>query len=984
MESQSTASASSVGQTSHIESEMQAHSGSYVMPESLKESFVHLEPILTQAFVFQPLLGNVTLSTEQREEIYSLAGNVLAGALESTYLRNYGLNDFFCDILVLETALSLRNWSDGNGDDKDGGDASSFWEYICNQYALPYDYNFGNSDTYKIFKYAIRKCLSNNKRLFIDYGHKYYTTLLTHALAPKTKFYDLFGQIFAFYAQTLKYQYIKGDPAFRAFSYAMKNRFESGSSRTDDDVYIKSVQSSSAIRSLFLYCPEYMIDFIERIVCNIDTLVAVGKIKEASYLDKLLLDWNEKRTTEERTFAKRERLKGGIERTVTDFSNIRPMYRYESGRVSLIIPSIRLGEESDKQPWITIYRSPDDKNPFSERLNCYGNYFCITSSKKSFSISELLSEDDKRIELRVVISYNGEDIYDSGSKLHRDAIIFGAEGDELVKRPDKEYVNIFVAEKGDVDGEDTSPDCAATSCVNGYIYRVFMDENTFIVVNGINLFPIEYFENGLTFSVSVAPVSHCKYLYNQQEYLVYTQQPSLTITSEEQSLEKRYRFLIDNTIHPLIENHVDSRYQANISLPGGKGIHELRVVDNTTQKRIYSMYYLLVDNFSLDFNGFYSFDNNNDNGSVDVSDNDGIKHYTYEILPEQEDMIVPYLEGELILDIPMLRCHFNGEVIASSEERIFWHDDVPMSALLEVDVPRGYRCFIMLGQRCFETNKIEIGNEIRTKHDSKVETVGVFIRRDNDLPVQIKLFDVVYKPSFQSIPLIIENKKLVWRVEDNFIGDAESEFEIYIRYKNSDIGRYRVGCKDEVISITEPLIDGIYDYIVFKKSPSLFASFEEFDNGQFIVGDPAMFKFEDRAVVVTEAILENERLKLKQSSGIITNLHYIGEQPLNGETLHYPCYEGCLKYKHNGKLNLYANREYIGYDGIHREEVNPIKLWVINDYTISLRNPSDDGLYINKKWESITDRTPRKGIDGVDNPDYYSYKIIMQSEVQDV
>ena len=147
------------------------------------------------------------------------------------------------------------------------------------------------------------------------------------------------------------------------------------------------------------------------------------------------------------------------------------------------------------------------------------------------------------------------------------------------------------------------------------------------------------------------------------------------------------------------------------------------------------------------------------------------------------------------------------------------------------------------------------------------------------------------------------------------------------------------------------------------------------------MGNPALFRFDNLAIIVAEAIIDNERFQLKLSSGIITELQYLGELSLNGESLHYPCYEGLLQYKHEGILRPYATKEY-EHNGTFRERVNPVKLWIINDYIISLRAPSDDGLYVNKRWSSITDRTPPRGFcENYCNPDYYSFKIISQMEV---
>ena len=342
---------------------------------------------------------------------------------------------------------------------------------------------------------------------------------------------------------------------------------------------------------------------------------------------------------------------------------------------------------------------------------------------------------------------------------------------------------------------------------------------------------------------------------------------------------------------------------------------------------------------------------------------------------------MPYKDGDLSIDIPTLRWRISGKPVPPDADRILWYEDIPMSALLELDVPRGFTYTVMIGERPFYSERIEIGNEIRARRDPAFQTVSLLLRKTNEDSVKIPLFDIVFKPFFKSSPLLIEKDILCWRVEDNFIGAEDSEFEISICTGQKGIRRFTVACTDVTIPINKALEGGVYNYVIFKKPSGFFDDLEEIKNGQFIVGNPALFRFDNLAVIVTEAIIDNERLQLKLPSGIITGLQYLGKQSLNGESLHYPCYEGLLQYKHEGKLRPYATQEH-EHKGVFHEQVNPVKVWIINEYTISLRAPSDDGLYVNKKWRSITDRKPQQGFcENYCLPDYYSFKIISQMEV---
>ena len=102
-------------QVVNIESAMKQQPGSYPIP--IPSGLELLKPILTQAFISQPLVGNIILSKEQRTKVHEVATEALSSALKNIDLKNFGIDDFKCDVLVLETALLLRNWNDCNSDD---------------------------------------------------------------------------------------------------------------------------------------------------------------------------------------------------------------------------------------------------------------------------------------------------------------------------------------------------------------------------------------------------------------------------------------------------------------------------------------------------------------------------------------------------------------------------------------------------------------------------------------------------------------------------------------------------------------------------------------------------------------------------------------------------------------------------------------------------------------------------------------------------
>jgi len=531
-------------------------------------------------------------------------------------------------------------------------------------------------------------------------------------------------------------------------------------------------------------------------------------------------------------------------------------------------------------------------------------------------------------------------------------------------------------------------DCTVKPCDSLLLYRVLIDRTTAITINGEPLYPVEQVVSDMTLRALVSPVNHCKYVVNSYEHFIFARQPILEILSDAPNFEKQYRIAIDNGIGSFSEHLVASSNSYKIHLPCDKGAHSFRIIDNTTHQRIYELSYMVLVDFGLDFDGFYFSENHHLNGALSIQSRGETTTLPYAIDVGQQNMLVSFESGDLLVDIPILECLLDGKKLSNSANLILWHADIPAHALLEIVVPRGFNTTTLIGNSFFAEDHIEIGNIIRSNHELPIETVGVIVRGEGYQPLDIKLFDIAFEAFFQTSPLHIENNELWWLVENNFIGDASTNFEVRIMYKGYDYGCYKFTFEDDIVFLGGDFPDGVYHFEIYAKQPGFFSKYELLASERFVNGEPDKFRFDGCAVIITEAISENERISLNQYSGIVKDLRYIGEKYLNGETQHYPCYEGKLFYKHNGQMRLYATADY-ERNGKFHEQINPVKLWVINEFTISLRTPADDGLYVHKGWRSITDRKPPTRAMGLNAEnwqiaDYYHFNVITQSEVENV
>ena len=946
-----------------IETEMQPRSGSYIVQIGSAQFLSPLLPLLTEAFLIQPLLGNVNPSIEQDKYLYEIARNVLLGSRNS----EADLSDFECDILTLKTVLFLRDWNDDDGTEDDG-DNTAFWEYTCCQYAIKHC-----SIAYNLFKNATSRCLKRHNRLYAKGGKKYYTTLLAHAMAPKSKFHFLFEQIFSFYRDILKYQFIESDRAFSDFSFALKKRFD-GEIKTDEkDIRIKSLQSSSAIKLLFRTCPCYMSLFVENTVKNIDLLVSTEYFSETTYIASMLKTWYEKRSRDLRIQDRKERSKAHYDSdiVVTDNNRIKLSYQLINNMVMLTVPRIRLGEKLNALPEISIFL--DNRRVHREGLRFFGNDFCITSNKKEIAVDDLECSDSNRINLKVVISNGGKEFYSTEEKLFRKAIVFDESGAEKTKQP--EYGDIFYlyATASSVIDEriEDSPQCNALPS-KAQLYRVIMGNDTQIIVNGVNLFPTIVTTSDLRIEKTTIEVAYVSYIFEQQDYAIYREPPTFMIKCP----GKQYRVSIDGQQKPLSIYYDLSTESYNITLPGNDDVHEVLIIDNATNKIAYPFRYVVFKSFKIHFNGYHSLCDG-ESGSVSIFDNNGEKEYQYKIATDEQKMLLSYRFGELYIDVPVLRCRLNGVEISKDSLQTVWYKDIDRAALLEIESPRGYTVSIQIGLNEYNSSSIEIGNIVSNfKNLHCIEPVFIIIYKNGIVIKKIQLFDIVFKPSFLTTPLVINGMSLEWHTEDNFVGDSK-EFTLNLYRKGNKTACYSLGHKNEIIEACFQSDDCVYDYTITVQETGFFSAGEiEIYRGKLHVGSPAVFRFDEKAIVVTDAVTDNEIYDLKASSGIITELKYIGDLPLKEKEQPYPCYEGCLQYFSNGKLYPYSHNKYESVGIIH-EQINPVKIFIINDNAIFLLKNDGSKLSVNKSWKSITDRLPNKRNKFVyDMPNYYLFKVI--------
>ncbi|MBQ6986636.1 MAG: DUF3801 domain-containing protein, partial [Oscillibacter sp.] len=151
-----------------------------------------------------PLAGQYIPTPEEEALLYQRAQRAV-----EKILNDQPINNGDAAVLVVETANRLKSW-DNVSEKKD-----SFWRYIFRQYGFQAE-RFGKAQEsllYEKFRLSIDRALDREhyNRFAVSDGHRYYATLLLHALAPKRSIENFFDILFSFYAENLDFQYVSGD-----------------------------------------------------------------------------------------------------------------------------------------------------------------------------------------------------------------------------------------------------------------------------------------------------------------------------------------------------------------------------------------------------------------------------------------------------------------------------------------------------------------------------------------------------------------------------------------------------------------------------------------------------------------------------------------------------------------------------------------------------------------------------------------------------
>lgn len=280
---------------------------------------------------------------------------------------------------------------------------------------------------YKILRDSLSFIFENYANVFnfgneekAERNQRFYTTVTSHAFAPKDSFMAFFEMVWDFYLDTLEQEYVDNDPLLTMFSDRLKEKIV-GNAIDDENIHLGSENYAlrASIKKLVVHKEEIFLKLLNRVANAIHTLFNDGNLDRASYLNQLIIEWW---TMKRDSFGEvKERKKGG--RTARSYAEIKARYYMDNGKVIFKVTPFFLHEGFEEAPYIELYCG---EKVYEGYMKIEGG---VSPKTKPFSLplSSLKNFDLKRF--MIIITHEEKVVYDSGESLYREFILLSDYGE---------------------------------------------------------------------------------------------------------------------------------------------------------------------------------------------------------------------------------------------------------------------------------------------------------------------------------------------------------------------------------------------------------------------------------------------------------------------------------------------------------------------------------------------------------------------------
>jgi hypothetical protein len=656
-------------------------------------------------------------------------------------------------------------------------------------------------------------------------------------------------------------------------------------------------------------------------------------------------------------------------------------YAMRQERVGLEIPGIRLPVVSEERPELRVFQ--DDALIYSETLDASGAI--PTTSGRFLPLDETRFDFSRPPELRAEIEYQGALLYRSGEELRRKWLLFDEAGNPRKPKSGDAWIFTGAGQEVSIDGGDAAP-CDFP----GQLYRMRMGAVSRLSVDGQEVFSAAV--SAFRHHTSLRRVDSARADAHGKLCDILPGAFKLLIRMTDYDRAVRYRVLMDGAEVPRKALEVGKSEILLTPAETPQVPHCVQVFDQSGVLRDEYNYMILNGcRVSMDRRLYREAA---DEANIKISWNTRSRQYALPLPPGTDSVSVslPGLPYPLEIEAPVVHCAFRNRNAFLSMEAV-WHKNLDPDEGVTLRLPSGWNGQVMLGVYPAPPDesgvRFNLGGLLAQGGFGKEAPLWISLW-DGSGPnrrVNYQIATVMFQPAFQRNPLEVENGKLLWQAEENFVGEAGSRFEVVCTRPNGAELRFQTDTSDAALCDTRDFREGRYAckvYALDGESSAVPDGAAPLFDGSVIIGDSRKFAFAGKRISVTGALcwdFDADDLKsvpMDSGCGVLRDIQYQGASLPPGENIQSSEYSAVLYYtdEDTGELLPFHTRadDYF-------EQVNPVTLWTINEHLLILQGATGDTLYIDNQTATILYRNPDSVMtrdeqrERLETPDYFEYRV---------
>ena len=710
----------------------------------------------------EEFVGNFLFTEDEENIILDNASRIFR---KVCFERNETVSFFDYDLIFVALVIITKRWK---------SDEATFLDNIYRHLlGRQSEEEASTRKAYKVIRQVIDYFESSNKIFVLScFQKKYYATILGHSFSPLFSINSFIDLCWLIYNEDLDQNYVNNDPVLCILASSMQNKFGVKDSENDEDIQLGSQVYSlrAGIKGLIISQHNLLKSLLNDVLLGIDAKFNSKPYNQNKYLKILVSNWWK---AKEETLGNQVKIKKPRSQNIAvSYSQIKAKYIFSETGIKLSIPPIRLVENFDYSPIITI--SNNGNLIREDNLLMHGSGIIMTTVLKEYSLKDLLKGESNGIHVK--ITHLDKVIYDSKENLHRDFILFSGSKEVL---SDECLPGNYFLYTTKFDLINHFPDDIGSSGIQN-ISSISARDGEKLQSTNRTIFFISDNTNRDVYFVAQTQ-SEIKYLYNDEEYKIVDGELYLDIS--EKIRPNSIGLRIDGQLFKLTDFH-SFEYNGRIRYEVGAlcdtcQSQKLKVFRYDDNSIICSANFIKFNNISLKYDKSIYYDN--DKGVVIFQTNrDQLKA---DFNSNDYELSIPFNGGELIVNPPILKWRINeGTWHSQPRASDTWYKKAYNNgSILEIEIPKGKDYLVCFNQTLVgaeSNNKYKIGEYIYSYKLELNDNVPLFIRVDN----QIFLIDrIQFKEKFLNDPIEVnsESKTINWNPKF-FIGDSNSLFTLKI------------------------------------------------------------------------------------------------------------------------------------------------------------------------------------------------------------